>query len=94
VSRGFISTVVGLGMTLFAWFSPWEWPAWPAFGVISIAFGSNSAFADLPMTTRAAVVVGLIIFNSACWAAVAWVVITAIIRLRHPHAHGRLNEEC
>jgi hypothetical protein len=72
VSRGFASALIGIAMTLLAWFGPWEWPAWPAFTVIELAFGTHTAFADLPFATRGAVVTLLIIVNVAFWGVVAW----------------------
>lgn len=71
LSRGFVSALVGAGVTLLAWYGPWEWPAWPAFSVIEIVYGSHSAFADQPYATRAAAVVALILVNVGAWAALA-----------------------
>ena len=52
MGRGFIAEMSGLAMTLFAWFGPWAWPAWPAFEVIHLAFG-RAGFEDLPHTQKA-----------------------------------------
>lgn len=84
MSRGFISALAGIAMTLFAWYGPWAWPAWPAFTLIDIVFGSNTAFADLPFATRAATITILIIVNSTFWAVVVWMGIRVIrtVRLR------------
>ena len=35
MSRGFPSASAGIAMTIFSWYGPWEWPAWPAFAVIA-----------------------------------------------------------
>ena len=78
VSRGFISALAGIAMTLFAWYGPWAWPAWPAFTLIDILFGSNTAFAELPLATRAATVTMLIVVNVAFWGAVVWIVMRAM----------------
>lgn len=78
MSRGFLSALAGLAMTLLAWYGPWEWPAWPAFAVIELAFGTHTSFADLPYATRAIAIVVLIIVNVTAWGAVAW----AAMRLR------------
>jgi hypothetical protein len=75
MSRGFIAALAGIAMTLFAWYGPWAWPAWPAFTLIDIFFGSNTAFADLPLATRAATITMLIIVNTMFWGGVVWVVI-------------------
>lgn len=70
MSRGFVCCLIGIGLTIFSWFGPWAWPAWPALTVIDSAYGSNSNFAEEPFNTRAAVVVGLIVLNVATWAVV------------------------
>jgi hypothetical protein len=74
VSRGFVSAMIGIGMTLFAWYGPWAWPAWPAFTTIDLLFG-HRGFADLPYVQRSAVLVALIVVNIGFWGAVAYGVI-------------------
>jgi hypothetical protein len=72
VSRGFSCTLFGIAMTIFAWFGPWAWPAWPAFTTIRLAFQSQGiVWTELPYGARAAALVGLIVINIAFWAAVA-----------------------
>jgi hypothetical protein len=68
MSRGFIASLGGIAITILAWYGPWEWPAWPAFAIIHVLFGTHSNFADLPFATRAAVVIVLIVVNVAAWA--------------------------
>lgn len=68
MSRGFVSTLAGIAMTVLAWYGPWAWPAWPAFTLIDVVFGSNIAFAELSFATRAATITVLIIVNSMFWA--------------------------
>lgn len=80
MSRGFLSTLAGIGMTLLAWFGPWAWPAWPAFTLIDLAFGSNTAFAELPFAMRAAAVTTLIVVNVSFWAAIVWIASRAFRR--------------
>lgn len=78
MSRGFVAALAGIAMTIFAWYGPWEWPAWPALTLIDILFGSNTAFAELPLATRAATITMLIIVNSMFWAALVAVAIRAM----------------
>jgi hypothetical protein len=84
VSRGFLSSLLGIGCTLLAWFGPWEWPAWPAFAVIHLLFGTHSTFADLPYGARAVAVTGLIVVNVAVWGAVTWLLL-AVARAALSH---------
>jgi hypothetical protein len=81
LSRGFICTMFGIGMTLFSWFGPWAWPAWPALTTMRILVGAQTSFADLPYATRGAILVLLIAINIACWAAAGWVVWWAAQRM-------------
>jgi hypothetical protein len=78
MSRSFIAALAGIAMTLFAWYGPWAWPAWPAFTLIDLIFGSNTAFADLPFAARAATITMLIIVNVAFWGAGVWIVMRAM----------------
>ncbi len=71
VSRGFLCSLLGIGMTIFSWYGPWAWPAWPAFAVLNLVFGNGAAWQELPYGQRAAVVVVLIIINSGFWALLA-----------------------
>jgi hypothetical protein len=80
ISRGFLAALAGIAMTLFAWYGPWAWPAWPAFTLIDLAFGSNTAFAELPFAARAATVTALIIVNATFWAVAAWIPMRALRR--------------
>jgi hypothetical protein len=78
MSRGFISALAGIAMTIFAWYGPWEWPAWPALTTIDVVFGSNTAFAELPLATRAATITMLIVVNVAFWAAIVGLAIRVV----------------
>ncbi len=89
MSRGFLCAAFGIAMTLFSWFAPWSWPAWPALTTMSVVFGTHTSFADLPFATRGAFIVLLIAINIAFWAGVAGVVwwgVSAARRVgaRHP----------
>jgi hypothetical protein len=94
VSRGFLSSLLGVGCTLLAWFGPWEWPAWPAFAVIHLLFGTHSTFADLPYGARAAAVTGLIVVNVAVWGGVSRLLLAswrAARSRRHVAPSGRVR---
>ena len=63
-------------MTLFAWYGPWAWPAWPAFTAIDLVFG-HSGFSDYPFPAQSAIVTFLIVLNVAFWGAIAYGAIAA-----------------
>jgi hypothetical protein len=95
VSKGFIAALAGIGMTLLAWYGPWEWPAWPAFTAIDLVFGGHTAFADRPYAARAAIVVVLIVLNVGVWAVVAYALLWSGGRLgrrRRAGARGATRE--
>ncbi len=71
ISRGFTAALIGLGVTLGAWFGSWEWPAWPAFTVLHIVF-PQGGFGDLSLRARSAVVVALMMVNVSFWGLLAW----------------------
>lgn len=72
MSRGFICATFGVAMTLFSWFSPWAWPAWPALTIMRLLVGTQTSFADLSYAVRGAVVVLLMVVNVAAWAVMAF----------------------
>lgn len=72
MSRGFIATLIGIGITIASWFSPWEWPAWPALTLLSIAHRPGT------YGGRALLVIVLIAVNAAFWAAIAY----GVMRMR------------
>ncbi len=81
MSKGFIAAMTGIAMTLFAWYGPWAWPAWPAFTLIDLVFG-NGGFSELPYAEKATAVVVLIVINVAVWAVAAYVASIAVSRRR------------
>lgn len=72
VSRGFVSTLIGLSITIFSWFSSWTWPAWPALTVLSRAPRPES------YAVRGFLVAVLIALNTAVWAAAAYIIIRGV----------------
>lgn len=87
MSRGFVSALIGIAMTLLAWFGPWAWPAWPAFTAIDLVFG-RTGFADYPFGVRSAVVLFLIVLNVSFWGAIEYGAATALKRATRPRASG------
>ena len=79
MSRGFGSTLFGTAITIFAWFSPWSWPAWPALGVLRLLWWVNPAFGPL-------IVLLCIAINVAAWALLFRAVQWLIARWRVPAA--------
>lgn len=60
-SRGFGAALIGLAITIFSWFSPWAWPAWPALTLLALAPRPET------YAGRALLVVVLIVLNTAVW---------------------------
>lgn len=85
MSKGFLSALAGIGVTLLAWYGPWEWPGWPAFTVISIVFG-HASFADLPFAARSAWIVALIIVNVSVWGSIAYALLRLVAARPRPDA--------
>jgi hypothetical protein len=77
VSRGFACSLAGIAVTAFSWISPWAWPAWPALALMRYVF--ESTFADQSYTTRGAIVLLLIVINSAVWGATFYA-LTVVVR--------------
>ena len=76
LSRGFVCMLIGFAMTVGSWFSPWKWPAAPAFLVLNKFFGGS--YADFEKTKRALVLLLLIAVNTFWWALVAYILISVI----------------
>ncbi len=70
-SIGFLCAAIGIALTIFSWYGPWAWPAWPAFAAMDVAFGSRNNFAELSYRARSIAVVVLIAWNSTFWALLA-----------------------
>jgi len=67
MSRGFIAALVGLAITIFSWWSPWLWPAWPSIFI----FRRLHDFYEYSHTQQAVVTILLIAWNVAAWALLA-----------------------
>jgi len=78
MSRGFVSTLFGLAMTIWSWYAHSEWPAWPALTTMRLLLGARATYADLPPGPRAAMLVLLIVINVGVWAGAAWLVLRTI----------------
>lgn len=82
MSRGFVSFLAGIAMTILSWYGPWEWPAWPAFATIHVVFGTGSWYHDLSYGARSVVIVLLITINVSFWAAITFVLSRLLFRGR------------
>jgi hypothetical protein len=80
MSRGFVCSLVGIGVTVLSWYGPWSWPAFPAFALLGLVFGDGAGYHELEPGGRAAVITGLIAFNSAVWAGVVWAIYLVVSR--------------
>ena len=87
MSRGFACALFGIAMTLFSWFGPWEWPAWPAFTTLDVLFGDRTSWAELPTAARGAVLVALIVVNSGFWGGVAALAFATVRKARTARQH-------
>ncbi len=87
MSRGFIAALIGLAMTLLAWYGPWAWPAWPAFTAIDLVFG-HTGFADYLFGVRSAIVVVLIVLNVSFWGVIAYGLMRLVWRRNRPTPAG------
>jgi hypothetical protein len=66
ISRPFLCSLIGLAMTVFGWFGPWEWPAAPGLYVLQSFFERITP----------AVLVLLIVVNAGTWALVAFALLS------------------
>lgn len=80
LSPGFACALVGVGITIASWFSPWAWPAWPALFVLNI-LEPRYSYPDGSAFSRAVAVVTLIAVNVAVWG----IVCRVIWRAARPH---------
>jgi hypothetical protein len=71
LSRGFICALIGVAMTLLAWYGPWAWPAWPAFMAVDLLFGP-AGYGDYSYSVRATILVALIMLNVSFWGLIAY----------------------
>jgi hypothetical protein len=81
LSRSFVAALIGVAITIFSWYGPWSWPAWPALAMISL---SHFDLNELPYAARAALMVFLILINVCSWAVFSWVIMRVLLyRPRH-----------
>jgi hypothetical protein len=87
MSRTFVCIVFGLAMTLFSWYAPWQWPSLPALMMVRLFAGTRFNLADLPNSQRGAMLVLMIIINTALWALAAmlvWWIVQRLTARRRP----------
>ena len=83
MSRGFVSTLIGIALTIVAWFGPWLWPGLPAVTVLDFVL-ARAGWSVVPFGVKAVGMVALIIINVGFWAVVTWVVLWATRRVSSP----------
>jgi hypothetical protein len=84
MSRGFLCALIGIAMTVFAWYGPWAWPAWPAFAALELVFGEGEWYQELAPAARGGVIVVLIAINVTFWALLAWLISRGLFRAARP----------
>jgi len=67
MSKGFLSALAGVALTLLGWYGPWTWPALPGIFVLDALIEPTGLFSDGPYLVRAAILVLLIAVNIAAW---------------------------
>ena len=68
MSKGFLSALGGIAMTLLGWYGPWEWPSWPGIVAFDLFVKPTDVLSDGAQPLRIAVVVLLIAVNVFSWA--------------------------
>lgn len=83
-SPEFLHAMFGSAMTLFSWYSPWAWPAWPALAALHL-IDSRGDWMEMEGNARAGILVMLIVLNVGVWGGVSWLLVRLI---RIPFATG------
>jgi hypothetical protein len=76
MSKGFLSALAGIAMTLLGRYGPWDWPLWPGIVVFDAFVAPANVMAEGANSVRAAIVVLLFAVNVAAWAVVFRVALT------------------
>lgn len=79
MSRGFVCVLIGIAITVFAWFSPWFWPGWPGVPIMAY-ITTRFDFLEMPYATRAAIVVAVMLLNIAWWTFASWLIARFFLR--------------
>ena len=80
-SRGFVHSLFGVALTIFSWYSPWAWPAWPALTMLDL-IGGDTSWLERGYNARAAILTLLIMINVGFWAVLTWLIVEGVKRLR------------
>jgi len=82
VSKGFLSALAGLAITILAWTAPLEWPSWPATAGMWILSETGFDFADQEPVRKSILIVLLIALNVGSWGVIARIAFSAFDRVR------------
>jgi len=72
MSRGFVAAIIGVLITIGAWFAPWKLPGLPAIVALHLLSSADTSYGDLAASVRVALVTGLIALNVTSWALVVY----------------------
>ncbi|HXI14629.1 MAG TPA: hypothetical protein VNM92_18580 [Thermoanaerobaculia bacterium] len=82
MSKGFLSALAGLAITILAWTAPLEWPSWPATAGMWLLSEVEFDFEDQEPVRKSILVVLLITLNVATWGVIARLAVAAFDRVR------------
>ena len=69
MSKGFISALGGIALTLLGWYGPWEWPGWPGILVLDHFVAPRGLLSETPVYVRVLTMFALIAINVGIWGA-------------------------
>jgi len=86
MSRGFVAAIIGVLITIGAWFAPWKLPGLPAIVALQLLSRSDTTYGDLSAIFRVTLVTGLIALNVTSWALVVYACLWLVSGMRSRRA--------